>query len=318
LKNKHIKVLIELPTWLGDCVMTTPAIENIINHFIDIDITLIGPKTSIELLNKNPKVVKCVTINSKNKFLSMAFIQLGFFDFYFTFRGSFRAKISKLFVNAENKYQFNNKKYDNRHQVEKYVDFVNDSLNIKFKAGDLICHIDKPKKKQSKGKLGINPGASYGSAKRWYPEKFSKIAIELSSNFDILIFGGQSELEFANSIEEDLLENKIQNFVNLAGKTSVSELAEHISSLNIFITGDSGPMHIAASLKIPTIALFGPTNPLETSQWKNPNSLILQKNLECQPCMKRTCPLNHHNCMRLIEADQVIDSIAKIAHIEKH
>lgn len=295
--------------------MSTPAIENIINHFIDIDITVIGPSASIELLKKNPKVVKCITLNSKNRFFSKAFTELGFYDLYFTFRGSFRAKISKLLVNSKKKYQFNKNKFKNRHQVEKYVDFVNDSLDIKSKAGDLICHIGKTKKKQGKRTLGINPGASYGSAKRWYPEKFSKIAIELSSNFDILIFGGQNELEFAKSIEKDLIENKIQNFINLAGETSISELTEHISSLNIFITGDSGPMHIAASLKIPTIALFGPTNPLETSQWKNPYSLILKKNLDCQPCMKRTCPLNHHNCMKLIETDQVIDSVAKLIQI---
>ena len=295
--------------------MSTPAIENIINHFIDIDITVIGPSASIELIKKNPKVVKYVTLNSKNRFLSKAFTELGFFDLYFTFRGSFRAKISKLLVNAKNKYQFNNNKFKNRHQVEKYVDFVNDSLDIKFKAGDLICHIGKPKKKKAKRILGINPGASYGSAKRWYPEKFAKIAIELSSNFDILIFGGIDELEFANSIEEDLIENKINNFINLAGKTSISELAEHISNLDIFITGDSGPMHIAASFKIPTVSLFGPTNPAETSQWKNPYSIILKKNLDCQPCMKRTCPLNHHNCMKLIEADQVIDSISKVIQL---
>ena len=315
MKNKPIKVLIELPTWLGDCVMSTPAIENLINYFIDIEITVIGPSSSIELLKKNPKVIKCVTIDSKNKILIRPFTELGFFDFYFTFRGSFRAMIIKLLINAENKYQFNKSKFKNRHQVEKYVDFINDSLGIKYKAGNLICHIDKPEKKHDKRILGLNPGASYGSAKRWYSQKFAKIAIELSSSFDILIFGGNSELEFANSIENYLIENKIHNFINLAGKTSISELAKHISNLDIFITGDSGPMHIAASFKIPTVALFGPTNPVETSQWKNPYSIILKKNLDCQPCMKRNCPLNHHNCMKLIEADQVIDSISKVIKI---
>ena len=72
-------------------------------------------------------------------------------------------------------------------------------------------------------------------------------------------------------------------------------------------------MHLAASLQIPTIAIFGPTNSNETSQWKNSNSVIIKKNLECQPCMKRTCPLNHHNCMKLIKAQEVIDSIPLIS-----
>ena len=127
-----------------------------------------------------------------------------------------------------------------------------------------------------------------------------------------MIFGGVNELKFAKEIESSLARNNISNYINLAGKTSISELSNYISKLDIFITGDSGPMHIAASLNIPTIALFGPTNPSETSQWKNPRSVIIKKNLECQPCMKRTCPLKHHNCMKLIEAREVIDSISEV------
>ena len=297
--------------------MSTPAIENIIKYFKDIEITIVGPSTSIEILKKNPKVINSIALESTNKFFIKSFTELGFFDLYFTFRGSFRAMIFRLLINAENKYQFNKNKYKNRHQVEKYVDFVNDCLGIRLSPGNLICYSDKPKKKKEKRIMGINPGASYGNAKRWYPEKFAKIAIELSKSFDIIIFGGKGELQFANSIEEDLLENNIHNFMNLAGKTSISELANHISSLDIFITGDSGPMHIAASFNIPTIALFGPTNPIETSQWKNPYSYILKKNLDCQPCMKRTCPFQHHNCMKLIKADQVIDSISKVIQIKQ-
>ena len=82
-----------------------------------------------------------------------------------------------------------------------------------------------------------------------------------------------------------------------------------ISNLDIFITGDSGPMHLAASFQVPTVAIFGPTRDDETSQWMNEKSRIVKKNLDCQPCMKRTCPLTHHNCMKLIEAKEIIDSI---------
>jgi heptosyltransferase II len=126
-------------------------------------------------------------------------------------------------------------------------------------------------------------------------------------------FGGVDEREFAKEIEGHLIRNNISNYLNLAGETSISELTNCISNLDIFITGDSGPMHIAASLDIPTIALFGPTNPIETSQWKNPNSVIIKQSLDCQPCMKRACPLKHHNCMKLIEAREVIDSIYKVS-----
>lgn len=309
--DKPINALIELPTWLGDCVMTMPAIENIIGHYSNIEITIIGPHSSIEIIKNHPKVVKTITLDSKTKSLFIPLNKNDLFDVFFTFRGSIRAKILKFRVKAIKKYQFNYKNYPNRHQVEKYVGFINHSLSSHYPAGNLMNFTNKRNNNNSKI-LGINPGASYGSAKRWYPEQFAKVAIALSDKFDIMIFGGIGEKDFSQQIEKHLLSNHIYNFQNLAGKTSISELTKHISDLDIFVTGDSGPMHLAASLQIPTIAIFGPTNSIETSQWKNPKSVIIKKNLDCQPCMKRACPLKHHNCMKLIDAKEVIDSISLI------
>ena len=292
--------------------MATPAIENIINYYNDIEIIFIGSIVSIEALKNHPKAAEVIVLDKKYKSLYKIYNRLGVFDVYFTFRSSFRPKLLRFFVKSKNNYQFNKKKYQNRHQVEKYADFVNDSLNINFPAGNLTIHSSAPKEKTSSKILGINPGASYGSAKRWYPNQFAKIAIELSDKFDIIIFGGIDEQDFAKEIEKILIKKDIKNYRNLAGKTSITELIKYISNLDIFITADSGPMHLAASLKIPTIAIFGPTNDVETSQWMNPKSIVVKKNLECQPCMKRTCPLKHHNCMKLIEAQEVIDSIPLI------
>ena len=307
-----MKILIELPTWLGDAVMATPAIENIANYYHDPEIILIGSFTSIETLKNNPKVAETHILEKKYISLYKLAKKLGEFDVYFSFRSSFRAKLFKFLISSKNKYQFNKYKHRNLHQVEKYVDFVNDSLNINFPAGNLIIHPSAPKEKTSSKILGINPGASYGSAKRWGPNQFAKVAVELSDKFDIIIFGGIEEQDFAKKIEKILIKKDIKNYRNLAGKTSIAELIKYISNLDIFITGDSGPMHLAASQKIPTIAIFGPTNDVETSQWMNPKSIVVKKNLDCQPCMKRTCPLKHHNCMKLIEAKEVIDSIPLI------
>tara|TARA_B110000008_G_scaffold61680_1_gene61465 strand:- start:1814 stop:2764 length:951 start_codon:yes stop_codon:yes gene_type:complete len=312
-RKNPIKALIELPNWLGDCVMSTPAIENIVSFYRDIEITIIGSFNSVELLKNHPKVVKVVTIESKKKLPLKTFSGLGSFDIYFSFRGSIRARATKLIVNAKKKYQYGQFKSSKSHQVEKYVDFVNYSLNINLKAGNLVSYIHKKNNSKTSKILGINPGASYGSAKRWYPKEFSKIAIELSGSFDIMIFGGMNELDFANEIESLLKSKDIHNFTNLAGKTSIYELSSYIGNLDVLVTGDSGPMHIAASLQVPTISLFGPTNPVETSQWKNIKSLILKKNLDCQPCMQRICPLKHHNCMKYIEASEVIESITKLS-----
>ena len=303
-----MKILIELPTWLGDAVMATPAIENLANFYNDVEITFIGSFVSIEALKNHPKVIKILVLDKKYTSLYKIAKDLEKFDVFFSYRSSIRTKFLKFLISAKKKYQFDKNKYQNRHQVEKYNDFINDSLSIDSTAGKLQIYgydIAKSKKKI----LGINPGASYGSAKRWYPQEFAKVASELSTEYDIVIFGGPSEIDIAGDIEQALIDSSVKNYKNLAGNTTITELINKISSLDLFITGDSGPMHIAAAFQIPTVAIFGPTKDDETSQWMNEKSLIVKKNLDCQPCMKRTCPLKHHNCMNLIKAVDVLNAV---------
>ena len=307
-----MKVLIELPTWLGDCVMATPAIENIVNFHNDAEITFIGSFVSIEAMKNHPKVVKTVVLDKKYSVLYKTAKNLGDFNAFFSFRSSIRSKFLKFLISAKNKYQFDKNKYQNRHQVEKYNDFVNDSLKSNFLARKLVLHTNNLKLNighSSLKTLGINPGASYGSAKRWYPEEFAKVAKQLSSQYDIIIFGGSGEKDIALDIEKGLIEEGVSNYQNLAGNTTIQELINKISNLDLFITGDSGPMHVAAAFQVPTVAIFGPTKDDETSQWMNEKSIIVKKNLDCQPCMKRTCPLQHHNCMKLITVEEVLSAV---------
>ena len=306
-----MKLLIEIPTWLGDAAMATPAIENIANYYNEPEIILIGSFVSIETLKNNPKVAKTHILEKNYMNLYKLAKKLGEFDVYFSFRSSFRAKLLKFLISSKNKYQFNKFKHRNLHQVEKYNNFVNDSLNTNFSAGKVSIYRDFSviNTNNSKLTLGINPGASYGDAKRWYPREFAKVATVLSSKYEILIFGSPGEKDIAADIEKLLIEKGVTNYKNLAGNTTIQELINRISILDLFITGDSGPMHLAASFQVPTVAIFGPTRDDETSQWMNEKSIIVKKNIECQPCMQRTCPLQHHNCMSLIKAVDVLQAI---------
>ena len=303
-----MKILIELPTWLGDCVMATPAIENIVNFNNDVEITFIGSFIAIEALKNHPKVVKTVVLDKKYRVLYKIARNLGEFDYFFSFRSSLRTKFLKFLISAKSKYQFDKNKYQGCHQVDKYNDFINDSLDINFQPGKLLLSTISSQSSTQKT-VGINPGASYGSAKRWYPEEFAKVANELSDQYDIVIFGGPDEQDIALDIEKLLIKKDVKNYKNLAGKTTIPELINHISNLDLFITGDSGPMHVAAAFEVPTVAIFGPTKDNETSQWMNEKSIIVKKGLDCQPCMQRACPLQHHNCMKLITSVEVLDAV---------
>jgi heptosyltransferase-2 len=304
-----MRIFIELPTWLGDTVMVTPAIENLANYFNDSEITLIGSVAAIEILKNHPKVTKTYVLEKNYFNLYNTIKSFGEFDVFFSFRSSFRSKFMKFFISSKRKYQFDKNKFINTHQVEKYNNFVNDSLNINTFASKLILHTEKKNKDGKNKLLGINPGASFGSAKRWYPKEFADVASDLSSQYDIIIFGGPGEKDIANDIENYLIEKGVDNYQNLAAKTTIKELITQISYLDLFITSDSGPMHLAAAFQVPTVAIFGPTKDNETSQWMNEKSIIVKKNLECQPCMKRTCPLEHHNCMKQVKALDVLVAV---------
>ena len=95
-------------------------------------------------------------------------------------------------------------------------------------------------------------------------------------------------------------------------KTNIKELCANIGGCSLFVTNDSGPMHVAAAYQVPTVAIFGPTKYKETSQWMNEKSKIVRHEMDCSPCMKRECPLGHHECMTTITADEVIDAIKEL------
>tara|TARA_B110000008_G_C16933044_1_gene549504 strand:+ start:681 stop:1628 length:948 start_codon:yes stop_codon:yes gene_type:complete len=307
-----MRILIELPSWLGDTVMATPAIENLINFYSQSEFVIVGSKISIEVLKNHPNISKIYELDKKYFSIFLLSKELKRFDKFFTFRNSFRSNLFNFFIKSNEKFVYKKNDYKKNHQVEKYTKFINNSLQKDYSIGPLVIYssglsrenlIIKNKKKPM---LGINPGASYGKAKRWYPEEFSEVIFALSNEYDVTLLGGPNEKEIAMDIEMLLEKKGVDNYQNLAGKLSISELINTISHFDLFITGDSGPMHIAANYKIPTISIFGPTIDTETSQWGNDKSIILKKNLPCQPCMKRECPLGHHNCMKLIKAEDVL------------
>jgi heptosyltransferase-2 len=319
MQNK--KILIEVPTWLGDCVMTTPAINNIIKQYPTHKLIIFGSFVSTKVFLNHPNVTKIIIDDSKNKgnrYINLYNLakSIKSIDLAFSFRKNFTTKFFLYFLNASKKFIYKRYTKNEIHQVIRYNDFINHSLNTSHNVGDLeiILNKNKPIKKEKK-LLGINPGATYGSAKRWYPKEFAKIAISLQEQYDIIIFGGPAEKDIALDIQKELDLNNMTNYKNIAGLTTISQLFENIASLDLFITGDSGPMHVAAAFKIPSICIFGPTKHIETSQWNNTNSKIIRKEFDCAPCMKRECPLNNeknHQCMKAITAQDILNQTNKL------
>jgi heptosyltransferase-2 len=309
-----MKILIELPTWLGDATMATPAIENIVATYPHAKLTLFGSWVATQLFSEHPNVEKIVADESKQgKFRFFKLYQyakeLGSFELALSFRRNFTTKFWLFFVDAKRKSHYRRYTTNPLHQVVRYNDFINRVLAINTAPSTLKIHTQTSHTPKTKPLLGINAGASYGSAKRWYPQEFAACAIALSQRYDIVLLGSLSEKEIVGDIERILIQEGITNFHNLVGKTTIRELINKVASLDLLITNDSGPMHLAAAFGVPTVTIFGPTRYDETSQWMNEISIIVTQNLPCSPCMKRTCPLKHHECMKLIGADRVLSRI---------
>ena len=288
-----MKLLIELPTWLGDAVMASGAVEKLITYTNPKKIIIFGSFASTSLYKENYEII---IDNRKHRFKQLFTLPKA--DMFVSFRNSLYSKILAFKYKG---FTFKNK--ENLHMVEKYNLYVNSIL--KKNLALFPPKLNFTPKKYNKKTFGINPGATYGSAKRWYPKEFAKVANYLGNFGDIIIFGGPGEEEIAKDIEKHLT---IQNYQNLCGKLTIKELCEHIGGLNGFVTNDSGPMHIAAAFNIPIIAIFGPTDYTETSPWSK-NYKIISKNLDCAPCKKRECPLKTHECMKEIKAEDVIKEI---------
>ncbi|MEK7293576.1 MAG: HAD-IIIA family hydrolase, partial [Nitrospirota bacterium] len=149
--------------------------------------------------------------------------------------------------------------------------------------------------------IGLNPGSTYGGAKRWLPERFAETADRLAgqSGAKVLIVGARGEETLARAIAE-----KIQaRTVVLSGQTSVRELMAAVKRCAVFVTNDTGPMHIAAAFGVPVVAVFGPTDWRTTAPFGTGHALVRQP-VDCSPCLLRECPIDHR-CMTRVTVDEV-------------
>lgn len=152
--------------------------------------------------------------------------------------------------------------------------------------------------------IGVSPGAAFGSAKRWFPERFAGAARVLAQEAGscVAVFGSSSEA----GIAEEVARLTGGRSCSLAGKTTLSEYLELASTCSLYLTNDSGSMHAAAALDIPTVAVFGATDPDATGP-AAPWARIVREPVECSPCLLRECPLEGHPCMTGVSAEYVAD-----------
>ncbi len=154
---------------------------------------------------------------------------------------------------------------------------------------------------EGKPLIGMNPGATYGLAKCWYPDRFGRLGERLAKKWEakILLFGKEEE----RPVVHEILHHLGEEGIDLTGKTGLLELAAVLERCTLLVTNDTGTMHVATAVGTPVVALFGSTPPLVTGPWGEGHTVV-KKSVPCSPCWKRICPTDHR-CMELITVDEV-------------
>jgi heptosyltransferase-2 len=156
--------------------------------------------------------------------------------------------------------------------------------------------------------IGINAGAAFGSAKQWIPERFAAIAHAVRTRFGarIAVVGGPADRSLGQRIARGLGASARV----LCGETTLPELIGVLSQLRLLVTNDSGPMHLASAQGVPVVAVFGPTDCLETAPVRSPHHIVREE-VDCSPCKLRECPIDHR-CMTLVTVDRVMRAVAEV------
>jgi len=148
--------------------------------------------------------------------------------------------------------------------------------------------------------VGVSPGAAYGGAKRWLPEYFAEAAAEVAEGGTVAVFGSRSEACIAEIVLSRLRAARV-DARNLAGQTTLAEFMDLAAACRVFLTNDSGAMHVAATLGVPTVAVFGATDPEATGP-VGPAVRVVREPVECSPCLLRECPIDHRCMTRVLPA----------------
>ncbi|WP_378954846.1 lipopolysaccharide heptosyltransferase II [Pelosinus sp. sgz500959] len=159
--------------------------------------------------------------------------------------------------------------------------------------------------------IAFNPGTTWPS-KNWPTEYYAAVINSFKNNEPILLCGGPGEQKLGESIIQQLN----RPIINAINQTSLLQLAALISQCSVLVTGDTGPLHMGIGLGIPTVSLFGPTDPQKFGPLTGKH-IILEESMNCRPCHKKSCPLTHLNCMHSLSPERVIRAIQTVVHFQR-
>lgn len=342
------RILIRSANWVGDAIMTTPAMHAIRRNYPKARITLLAKPWVLPVFEHNPHVDRLMTYqadgrhNGHTGVLRLARdLRSERFDLAILFQNAFEAALITWLARIPRRLGFTT---DGRgllltHRIRSWrglkkghlVDYYLGLLTGAGLSPDdrrLVLVLSDDEKRSARQMLadlkvpgdvpiiGINPGATYGTAKRWPAGRFVELSRRLIRDHGahVLIFGGPGEADLGDWIAEHVG----QGIANLCNRTSLRQAMALIGCCHGFVTNDSGLMHVAAALDIPQAAVIGPTDAMATGP-VNEASVLVQAEGNCEraPCLLPHCPIDHR-CMTAVSVQMVYDAVISLMATGEH
>jgi len=331
---KNIKrILVRSTNWVGDAILMTPALRAVRKNFPDAEISLLAKPWVEPVFYHNTSVDVLLRYDDRGRHRGWAGkmqlakdLRKGKYDLAVLFQNAFEAALITFLAGIPNRLGYDT---DGRlfllthpvrrdfafrqvHETAYYLGIIQgvglatDGTSLTLVVADEERKWAENTLKKARGNakspiVGVSPGATYGSAKRWYPERYAMLCdrIYALTKAHFIVLGGAGEREIGNEVVR-LMKNPA---TNLCGATNLRQAMAIIERCQLFLTNDSGLMHVAAALDIPLIAIFGSTNPTTTGP-VGPGSHIARVSVSCSPCLKPECPTDHR-CMKEVSVDMV-------------
>lgn len=334
------KILVRSTNWIGDAIMTTPAVRTIRQNFPKARISMLAQPWMADVFAASPHVDEIIHYEKKGRHAGLiGMLRLSRelrrkkFDMAILLQNAFEAaliaKLAGIPIRAGYKRDARSMllthgitirpEIRKEHQVYYYQALLAD-LGLSCGRNELFLQLSEKDldfaHKFCKGLgsgpvIGINPGAAYGPAKCWPAESYGLLAANLhrENGGKFMVFGTRADQETI-----DIISSYGTGFIHgLAGKTTLGQAMALISLCDAFVTNDSGLMHVAAATKTPLVAIFGSTDPIATGPFAE-RAVIVQKELDCRPCLKKHCRADFR-CMLDISVEEVAGAVRGLLEI---
>ena len=339
------RIVVRGPNWLGDAVMCEPALSQVRTLFPQAEITLLVKPGIADLLAQHPEVNRTLVYDDRGRHAGLvgkwtlaAVLRRHRFDLAILFQNAFEAALISFLAGIPRRFGYATDgrtllltdpvtvppRTAQRHQVEYYWDLLkplgghgpapaprlfvtpDESALIAGRLADAGIGPSDPV-------IGVNPGSTYGHAKRWLPDRYAEVVNRAVTDVQgrsgarvgVAILGAKGEEPLGKAIADQI---KTRTVV-CSGQTTVRELMALVKRCQLFLTNDTGPMHVAAAFKVPLVAVFGPTDWQTTSPFGVDAQLVRQP-VSCAPCLLRECPIDHR-CMTGVTVEQVYDAVVQ-------